>query len=104
MILLSGIELPMRAINEMISSAIDVIVQISRFSDGTRKITGITEVVGLIQDHQLDMRDVFVYDQKGLGENGVVLGEYRPTGYIPKCYEELTAMGLKIDKSMFSRP
>jgi len=104
MILLSGIELPMRAINEMISSAIDVIVQISRFSDGTRKITGITEVVGLIQDHQLDMRDVFVYDQKGLGENGVVLGEYRPTGYIPKCFDELTQMGMKIDKSMFSRP
>jgi pilus assembly protein CpaF len=104
MILLSGIELPMRAINEMISSAIDVIVQISRFSDGTRKITGITEVVGLIQDHQLDMRDVFVYDQKGLGENGVVMGEYRPTGYIPKCFEELTSMGLKIDKSMFTRP
>lgn len=104
MILLSGIELPMRAINEMISSAIDVIVQISRFSDGTRKITGITEVVGMIQDHQLDLRDIFVYDQKGLGENGVVLGDYRPTGYIPKSYEELTSMGLKIDKGMFTRP
>lgn len=104
MILLSGIELPVRAINEMISSAIDIIVHVARFSDGTRKLTGITEVVGMIQDHQLDLRDVFVYDQKGLGENGIVLGDYRPTGYIPKCYEELTSMGLKIDKGMFTRP
>lgn len=104
MILLSGIELPVRAINEMISSAIDIIVHVARFSDGTRKLTGITEVVGMIQDHQLDLRDVFVYDQKGLGENAIVLGDYRPTGYIPKCYEELTSMGLKIDKNMFTRP
>lgn len=103
MILLSGIELPMRAINEMISSAIDVVVHVARFSDGTRKLTGITEVVGMIQDHQLDLRDVFVFDQKGLGENNMVIGDYRPTGYIPKCYEELISMGMKIEKSMFTR-
>lgn len=103
MILLSGIELPMRAINEMISSAIDVIVHVARFSDGSRKITGITEVVGMIQDYQLDLRDVFIFDQKGLGENGGVVGDFRPTGYIPKSYEEFLSMGLKIDKAMFNR-
>src|SRR3990172_10058507 len=58
MVLLSGIELPVRAINEMIASAIEIIVHISRFSDGTRKVTGISEVVGLDSDHQLELKDV----------------------------------------------
>ncbi len=102
MILLSGIELPVRAINEMISSAIDIIVHIARFSDGTRKITGITEVVGMIQDHQLDLRDIFVFDQRGRDDNGKIIGDFRPTGYVPKCYEEFVTMGFKIDKAMFT--
>ena len=61
MILLSGIELPVRAINEMIASAIDIIVHINRFSDGTRKLTGITEVAGLDREFQLKLEDVFVF-------------------------------------------
>jgi len=101
MILLSGIELPVRAINEMIASAIDIVVHVSRFSDGTRKITGITEVAGLLQDFQLDLRDVFVFEPKGRDEDGTVLGTFKPTGYIPKCYEEIVMMGLKIDKRIF---
>jgi len=66
MILLSGIELPVRAINEMVSSAIHIIVHISRFSDGTRKITGVTEVQGLTEDFQLKLKDVFVFKQAGI--------------------------------------
>lgn len=101
MILLSGVELPVRAINEMIASAIDVIVQINRFSDGSRKITGLSEIVGMTSDHQLDLRDVFTYSQKGIGEGGVVIGEHQATGYIPQCYEEFVTRGLRIDKSVF---
>lgn len=104
MILLCGIELPVRAINEMIASAIDIIVHIARFSDGSRKITGITEVAGINhQDHQLDLRDVFVFEAKGKTEAGKILGDYIPTGYIPKCYETLESMGIKLDRSIFSR-
>ena len=103
MILLSGIELPVRAINEMIASAIDVIVHIARFSDGSRKITGVTEVAGMEKDFQLDLRDIFVYDQKGRNEDGVILGDFVPTGYIPECYDDLITRGINLDKSVFAR-
>ena len=85
MVLLSGIELPVRAINEMISSAIDLIVHINRYSDGTRKITGITEVAGLDKEFQLKLADVFVYRQKGVDQNGKILGDFEATGYIPNA-------------------
>ncbi|MEW5894862.1 MAG: ATPase, T2SS/T4P/T4SS family [Candidatus Omnitrophota bacterium] len=103
MILLSGIELPVRAINEMIASAIDIVVHVARFSDGSRKITGITEVAGLERDFQLDLRDVFVYEQRGRTEEGVILGEFAPTGYVPECYEDLVKRGINLEKSIFSR-
>lgn len=102
MILLSGIELPVRAINEMVASAIDLIVHVARFSDGSRKLTGITEVIGLKENFQLDLRDVFVFEQKGKSEDGMVLGEFRPVGYIPQCYDDLVNRGISIDKAMFS--
>ncbi len=101
MILLSGIELPTRAINEMVASAIDIVVHINRFSDGSRKITGISEVTGVTADHYLEIKDIFVFQQTGLDENGVILGAYEPTGYIPECYEEFIMRGLKLDKNMF---
>ncbi len=103
MILLSGIELPVRAINEMIASAIDIIVHVARFSDGSRKITGVTEVAGLEKDFQLDLRDVFVFEQKGRNEDGLILGDFTPTGYIPKCYQDLVMRGIHIDKAIFQK-
>jgi pilus assembly protein CpaF len=101
MILLSGIELPVRAINEMVSSAIDIIVQINRFSDGTRKITGITETEGMSKDFQLKLSDVFVFKQTGIDSDGRVLGSYQPTGRIPRCYDDFITRGLPINKEMF---
>ena len=102
MILLSGIDLPLKAIYEMISTAIDVIVQISRFSDGTRKITGITEVVGLDEKRDVIMKDVFVFEHQGMGPGGKVLGEYKATGYIPVCYDDFLKKGLVVDKNIFN--
>ncbi len=104
MILLSGIELPGRAINEMVSSAIDIIVHINRFSDGTRKITGIAETEGLTDDFQLKLEDIFVYKQTGIDSSGKVLGAYQPTGRIPRCYEDFVTRGLPIKKEMFISP
>ncbi len=101
MILLSGIELPVRAINEMIASAINIIVHVARFSDGSRKITGVTEVVGLQENFQLDLRDIFIFEQQGKDETGRVLGRHRATGYIPQCYQEFEAIGIHLDKAMF---
>ena len=101
MILLSGIELPVRAINEMVSSAIDIIVHINRFSDGTRKITGITETEGMTDDFQLKLQDIFIFKQTGIDSDGRVLGSYQPTGRIPRCYEDFITRGLPINKEMF---
>lgn len=101
MILLSGIELPVRAINEMIASAIDVIVHVARFSDGSRKITGVTEVAGLEKDFQLDLRDVFVFEQYGREEDGTIKGEFVPTGYVPMAFEDLVTRGINLNKEIF---
>jgi septum site-determining protein MinD len=101
MILLSGIELPVRAINEMVASAIDIIMHINRFSDGTRKITGISEVTGLSEDFHLQLKDIFIFKQEGIDRDGRVLGDYQPTGYVPQCYGELVTRGLPIKKEMF---
>ncbi len=104
MILLSGIELPVRAISEMIASAIDIVVHINRYSDGTRKITGITEVVGLSKDFQVSLEDVFIFSQKGMDASGKIVGDFEATGYVPLCYEELTTRGLDLKKEMFLKP
>ncbi len=101
MILLSGIELPVRAIYEMIASAIDIVVHIARFPDGTRKITGITEILGL-HESQLDLRDVFVFEQTGVDRDGKILGSFKATGYIPACYQDLVTRGIPLKKEAFS--
>ncbi|OGX25057.1 MAG: hypothetical protein A2Y03_04570 [Omnitrophica WOR_2 bacterium GWF2_38_59] len=103
MILLSGIELPVRAINEMIASAIDIIVQINRFSDGTRKVTQISETCGMDEDHQLILKDVFIYNQKGIDLDGRVVGDYEATGYVPESFNDFVTRGLKIEKSLFDK-
>ena len=101
MILLSGIELPVRAINEMIASAIDIIIHVARFSDGARKITGITEVVGLKEEFQIELKDIFIFEHQGMDSEGIILGEYKPTKYVPKCFNDLVQRGIKIDKKIF---
>ncbi len=101
MMLLSGIELPLRAMYEMIGTAIDMVVHIARFSDGSRKITGITEVVGML-DGQLDLKDIFTFEQTGLNADGKVLGQFKPTGYIPACYQDLITRGIPLKKEIFT--
>jgi pilus assembly protein CpaF len=101
MILLSGIELPVRAINEMIASAINIIIHINRYSDGTRKITGISEITGLSEDFHMQMKDVFVFKQAGIDKDGRILGDFTPTGYVPICFEEFKTRGMPIDENMF---
>ncbi len=101
MVLLSGIELPLRAIYEMVASAINLIVQINRFSDGTRKITAISELTGKMVDSLPEIKDIFTFTQKGMDSQGRILGEYTATGYIPKCFEDLTNRGLVLNKAIF---
>ncbi|MBL7115503.1 MAG: Flp pilus assembly complex ATPase component TadA [Kiritimatiellae bacterium] len=100
MVLMSGMELPVRAIREQVASAIDVIVHESRFSDGTRKVTRVTEIVGLEGD-LITMQDIFEHTQTGVGENGQVIGHFAPTGAVPTFIEDIAAQGFSIDRGMF---
>ena len=101
MVLLSGIELPLRAIYEMAASAINIIVQINRFSDGSRKITAISELTGAIVDGSPEIKDVFTFVHKGLNAEGKIMGEYIATGYIPKCFEDMCTRGIPLSKTVF---
>ena len=101
MVLMSGMELPSRAIREQIASAVDVIIHESRMSDGSRKVTAITEVTGL-EGSQIVMQDIFAFRQTGVGSNGKVIGEMKPTGAIPTWIDQVKARGIAIDMSMFN--
>lgn len=102
MVLLSGIELPIRAIYEMTASAINIVVQISRFSDGGRRIIAITELTGNLVDGMPEMKDIFVFKQKGINTEGLVLGEYAPTGHVPKAYDDFVTRGIPLSKDIFN--
>mmetsp|Transcript_18704 Transcript_18704/g.8725 ORF Transcript_18704/g.8725 Transcript_18704/m.8725 type:complete len:132 (-) Transcript_18704:579-974(-) len=101
MVMMAGMELPERAIREQISSAIHLVVQQSRFSDGTRKITHVTEITGM-EGNIVQMQNIFVFKQRGFDKEGRVVGEYKATGRIPEFYEDLKQRGLSVDMDIFS--
>lgn len=101
MVLMAGIDLPVRAIREQISSAIDLIVQQSRLRDGSRKITHITEVQGM-EGEVIVLQDLFIYEQTGISENGKCLGNFRSTGIRPKSIHQLELAGIKLPSVMFA--
>ena len=100
MVLMSGMDLPSRAIREQIASAIDLIVHEARLSDGSRRVSAISEICGS-EGTQLVMQDIFVFQQTGLDENGRVLGHFRATGAVPTFLENLKSRGLALDPTMF---
>jgi pilus assembly protein CpaF len=101
MVLMSGMDLPARAIREQIAAAVDLIAHEARLSDGSRRITKITEVLGL-EGNQIVMQDIFEYKQTGLDPHGRVKGFFTATGSVPTFLENLAARGLAIDHSIFS--
>ena len=100
MVLMSGMELPSRAIREQIASAVDVIIHESRLSDGSRKVVAITEVTGL-EGNQIVMQDLFTFRQSGVGPDGKIIGTFGPTGAIPTWYDQLAGRGIVCDPKMF---
>jgi pilus assembly protein CpaF len=102
MVLMAGVDLPVRAIREQVSSAIDLVVQQTRFKDGTRHITHVTEVVGMEGD-VITLQDLFMFDHgAGFDENGRSLGTLKSTGLRPKFLDKLAASGVRIDPSIFA--
>ncbi|WP_298151213.1 CpaF family protein, partial [Metallibacterium sp.] len=102
MVLMAGMDLPVAAIRQQIASAIDLIVQQQRLSDGTRKITHISEVTGM-ENGVIQLQDLFLFKQHGYDDNRKIRGEYAPTGRIPEFYEDLAARGIDVDRSIFFR-
>ena len=100
MVLMSGMELPSRAIREQIQSAVDVIIHESRMSDGSRKVTAITEVTGM-EGSQIVMQDIFTFVQTGVGPDGKIIGEMKPTGAIPTWLDQAKNRGIDVDMKMF---
>ncbi len=100
MVLMSGMDLPLKAIREQMGAAIHLIVHISRFSDGTRKVQRITEVVGLEGD-QITMQDIFLYEQTGVSEDGKVAGRFAATGAVPTFVEDMRVRGIRIRHEIF---
>lgn len=99
MCLMAGMDLPVRAIREQVSSAVDLIIQQERMRDGTRKVTTITEVSGMEGD-VITMTDIFVFEQTGM-DNGKIVGRLRPTGLRPKFMDKIEAAGINLPPSIF---
>lgn len=99
MTMMAGMELPVRAIREQVSSAIDMIIHEERMRDGSRKVTHISEISGMEGD-VITMTDIFTFEQTGY-ENGKVIGRLRPTGLRPKAMEKIEAAGLHLPPSIF---
>jgi pilus assembly protein CpaF len=100
MTMMAGMELPVKAIREQVSSAIDMIIHEERLRDGTRKIVNITEISGMEGD-VITMTDIFVFEQTGF-ENGKVLGRLRPTGLRPKAMEKIEVAGIHLPPMIFA--
>ena len=100
MIMMAGFEMPVKAMRSQISSAVDLIVQANRLQGGPRKVTHITEVVGMEQD-TIVMQDIFTYNQDGIDEEGRARGRFVCTGVRPKAMERLETAGVKLPASIF---
>src|ERR1700678_286656 len=100
MALMSNFNLPEKALRQQIASAVALVVQISRMSDGTRRVTYVTEITGMTGD-VVAMQDIFVFEKLGIDVNGHVFGRFAATGIRPKFYEKLLAAGIRLRADLF---
>ncbi len=94
LVLMSGVDLPSRAIREQIAGSVDLIVQQSRLTDGSRKVTSIAEIVGIDDEGQIEVQEIFRYARTGTADDMKALGHFMATGYLPSYLEELISLGL----------
>jgi pilus assembly protein CpaF len=100
MVAMANLNIPDRAVRQQIASAVNLIVQIARMPDGTRKVSAISELTGMEQD-TITMQDIFVFERGGMTQDGKVTGRFRATGVRPKCAERLGTMGIRLPIEMF---
>ena len=100
MVAMANLSIPEKAVRQQISSAVEIVVQIARMSDGTRKVTAISEITGM-EGEMVTMQDLFVFDKISVRPDGMVCGRFRATGIRPKCSERLAASGMRLPAEMF---
>jgi pilus assembly protein CpaF len=100
MVAMANLSIPEKAVRQQVASAINLVLQITRLSDGTRKVTGITEITGMEGD-VITIQDIFTFERGGLDQDGRVLGRFRATGIRPKCADKLLASGVRLPMDMF---
>ena len=100
MIAMGNMNLPERTVRQQITSAISIVVQCSRMSDGTRKVTTISEITGM-DENVISMHEIFAFQKKGIGPNGNVVGTFRPTGIRPKFLDRLRVAGIQLPAALF---
>jgi pilus assembly protein CpaF len=103
MVAMANLNLPENAIRRQIASAIDLVIQVSRLSDGTRKIISVAEITGM-EGEVVTMQEIFAFRKKGIRENGEVFGDFEPTGVRPKFAERLLVAGIHLPIGMFEIP
>jgi len=100
MVAMSNLNIPEKAVRQQISSAIDLVVQVTRLSDGTRRITAVTEITGM-EGEVITMQDIFLFEKTGVRPDGRIAGRFRATGIRPKCSERLASSGVQLPADMF---
>ena len=98
---MANLNLPEKAMRQQISSAIDVVIQASRLTDGKRKVMSISEVVGMEGD-VITMQEIFSFEREGMDENGRVLGRHRPSGVRPRFADRLQTYGINLPATLFT--
>lgn len=101
LVLMSGVDLPLKTVRDMIASTVELICLQGRMQDGSRKIKQISEIVGMEGD-TITLQDIFVFKQTGLDENGKVTGHFQPTGVLPRCVKRMKAMGIDVPMDLFA--
>ncbi len=100
MVTQGGGNMPLNAIRQQIAAAVDLIVQVARMSDGSRRVTSITEVTGM-EGEVVTLQDLFVFEKRGVNQEGRVVGRFSATGIRPKFYEKFLAAGIRLPMEMF---
>lgn len=100
MILMAGMNLTDKAMREQISAAINLIIQIARLGDGTRKVIKVSEITGM-EGNTISLQDIFIFEKMGVREDGKVLGGFRTTGLRPKFAEQLERSGIHLPADIF---
>jgi len=102
MVAMGNMNLPEKSVRQQISSAISIVVQATRMSDGTRKVTSIAEITGM-EEHVISMQEIFTFNKKGIGPDGKVIGAFQPTRIRPKFLERLRVSGIVLPPSLFEK-